>query len=129
MHSHWADERGAPSLEGGLHRDRQPALVLDVDLEVVLEVLADARDMGDRLDAQGLELVRVAHARELQQLGRVEGTAGQDHGAAVRLLDLAPAGRVLHANRARALEQDAADEGARDHLEVATANHRVQVGA
>ena len=47
------DERPAPQLRRGrLHRDRLERLVLDVDLEVVLEVGADAGQVGHDRDAE-----------------------------------------------------------------------------
>ena len=42
--------------------------VLDVDLEVVLQVLADAGQVVHDLDAERRELGRVADAGELEQL-------------------------------------------------------------
>ncbi len=44
------------------------ARVLDVDLEVVLQVLAHAGDVGDDRDAQPAQQLRVPHARQLQEL-------------------------------------------------------------
>jgi hypothetical protein len=62
-----------------LHRDRLLGGVLDVDLEVVLQVLADAGQVVHDVDAERLEVVRVADAGELQQLRRVDRAAAQDH--------------------------------------------------
>ena len=60
------DERSAPLLgRRRLHRDRLEALVLDVDLEVVLEVLADAGQVGHDRDAEGFQVGRRADARQL----------------------------------------------------------------
>jgi hypothetical protein len=53
--------------------------VLDVDLEVVLQVLADARQVVDDVDADSAELVRVPDTRELEQLRRVDGAAAEDY--------------------------------------------------
>ena len=58
-----ADERPLPLLQRGLHRHRLRARVLDVDLEVVLQVLADARQVVDDVDAERLELARVRRRR------------------------------------------------------------------
>ncbi len=43
--------------------------MLDVDLEVVLEVLAHAGEIRHHVHAERAELVRRAHARDLEQLG------------------------------------------------------------
>ena len=53
--------------------------VLDVDLEVVLQVLADARQVVDDVDAERLELAGVADPGELEQLRRVDRAAAEDH--------------------------------------------------
>jgi len=50
---------------------------------VVLEVLTDAGQILYDVDAQRRELVGVADARELEQMGRVERSAAQDHLARV----------------------------------------------
>ena len=52
------DPRLAPVGERRLHRDWLRALVLDVDLEVVLEVLADAGQVVDDVDPEGSQLRR-----------------------------------------------------------------------
>ena len=81
--------------------------MLDVDLEVVLQVLADARQVGDDLDPERAQLGRRADARELEQLRRVDRAAAQDDLAAARdLAPAAPGARVLDAGRAAALEHD-----------------------
>ena len=61
------------------HRDRLLRAVLDVDLEVILQVLADARQVVDDVDAERLELAGVADAGELEQLRRVDRAAAEDH--------------------------------------------------
>ena len=73
-----ADPRLAPSASAGcIETGCVP--VLDVDLEVVLEVLADAGQVVDDRDAERQQLRRVADARELEELGRVDRAAGEDH--------------------------------------------------
>ena len=58
-----ADLRPPPLLQRRLHRHRLRRCVLDVDLEVILEVLADGREIVDDVDAEWLELARIADAR------------------------------------------------------------------
>ena len=53
--------------------------MLDVDLEVVLEVLPDARQVVTRVDADRAQLPGVTDPGQLQQLRRVERAATQDH--------------------------------------------------
>ena len=52
----------------GCHRDRELAAVLDVHLKVILQVLADAGQVGHRADAEALELARVADSGKLEEL-------------------------------------------------------------
>ena len=52
--------------------------VLDVDLEVVLQVLAHAGEVVDHGDAERLQLRGVADAGQLEQLRRVDGAAAAD---------------------------------------------------
>ena len=54
------DPRPVPPQLGRRHGDGLPAAVLDVHLEVVLEVLADARDVGDDVDAVPPQLLGIA---------------------------------------------------------------------
>ena len=49
------------------------------DLEVILQVLADAGQVMDERDIGGAEVLAVADAGDLQQLRRVERAAAQDH--------------------------------------------------
>ncbi|MEH3076731.1 MAG: hypothetical protein PGN11_08605 [Quadrisphaera sp.] len=103
--------------------------MLDVHLQVVLEVLADAGQVDGAADAEGGEVGGVTDARELQQLGRAERPAAQDHLTGVdAALELAAA-QVVHAHRAGALHADAGHRGQRVHGEVLAVHHRVQVGA
>ena len=64
--------------QAGRDRDRLLGGVLDVDLEVVLEVLADAGQVVHEGDAELGEVLLVADAGELEQLGRVDRAAAQD---------------------------------------------------
>ena len=60
-----ADPRPVPPFDGRRHRHGLFAGVLDIHFEVVLQVLANTGDVGDDVDAQGLELAGIADAREL----------------------------------------------------------------
>ena len=74
-----ADERPLPLLQRRLHRHRLRARVLHVDLEMVLQVLADAGQVVHDVDAERRQLARVADAGELEQLRRVDRAAAEDH--------------------------------------------------
>ena len=52
--------------------------VLDIDLEVILEVLADARQVVARGDADRAQPPGVTDPRQLQQLRGVEGASTED---------------------------------------------------
>ena len=76
-------------LQARRDRDRLLGGVLDVDLEVVLEVLADAGQVVHERDAELGEVLLVADAGELEQLRGVDRAAAQDdlaggHAAASR---------------------------------------------
>ena len=123
-----ADERPSPQLEVSLHRYRLGACVLHVDLEVVLQVLADAGQVMDHRHPGGLEDLRRADPRDLKQLWGVERAATQD--------DFRPAGGLLRATTmaildaygAGSVEDDTLHRGPGDDREVLAAEHRVQVG-
>ena len=88
-----ADHRPVAPLQRGRHRDRLLAGVLDVDLEVILQVLADARQVGDHVDAVLAQQAGRADAGELEQLRRVDRPAAQDDLAGADLLRLTAAAR------------------------------------
>ncbi len=118
-----------PVLEVGRDRDRLRARVLHVHLQVVLEVLADAWQVLYHVDAEGFQLVGVAHARKLERLGRVDRAAAEDHLAGMHGGRRPSGTPVLHADRARAVEEDPRDQRPRSDPEVRPAEDRVQVGA
>ena len=71
----------------------------------------------------------LAHARQLQQLRRVDRPAAQDDLARVHPPDGPAPVRVLDADRARAVERHLRHQGARADVEVGPRHHGVQVGA
>ena len=75
--------------------------MLDVDLEVVLEVLADARQVGDDRDAERREVRRRPDARQLEQLRRVDRAAGEDDLAGLDRARCPPPGRSISTPIAR----------------------------
>ena len=131
-----SDKRPLPELQVGLDRHRFLAGVLDIDLEVILHVLADAGEMRHDLDAEPFQVPAVTDPRQLQQLGRVEGAAtGDDFLGRDRLrrsaLHAEPesALAVLDADRFVALEQDLVGLGPSLQRQIAPLlEHGVQVG-
>ncbi len=96
-----ADEGSPPHLQLRLQRHRLLAGVLHVDLEVILQVPADGRQVVHDGDVQPGEMRGIADAAELQQLRRVEGPATQDDfagrhrlGSAAPVLYSTPVARV-----------------------------------
>ena len=86
---------------------------------MVLHVLADAEQLMDHRHADLAEMLRVANARELQDMRRADRAGRKDHLApGVGALDLAAA-RKLDADRALALEDNAVDHRVGHELKVA----------
>ena len=85
--------------------------MLDVDLEVVLEVLADTGEVGHDLDAERPEWAAARRPRA-EQLRRVDRAAGEDDVACEDPLRRARRPVQATPTRAPALEQHAADERA-----------------
>jgi hypothetical protein len=77
-----ADHRLGDEVVVAVERDRQPAFLLDVDLEMILQVRPHARTVGDHGDGVLGEMRAGADAREHQELRRVDRGGRED--------DLAP---------------------------------------
>ncbi len=108
--------------------------VLDPDRQsrrvVVAQVLADARQRVAAFDAEGPQVLGIADARELQQLGRVVGAAGEDDFAPRAHLRVAPrpAAAVSDADGALAVQHEAGRQRAGSDLEVLALQGRTQEG-
>ena len=90
-----SSERGA-LVQGGDALD----LVGEAELQVVLQVLADARQLVAHLDAVRLQQLARADAGDLQQLRRADGAGRRGH--------LAPAARAASAAASQELDAGAA---------------------
>src|SRR5665213_234701 len=104
-------------------------LVDRADLQMILQILADARQLMRDADAERLQQLARADARYLHELRRADRARGQDHLA--RRLGIAR-DTVLHeldADRVLALEPDAARLSMRDDREVGPVQHGPQEGA
>ena len=108
----------APVVDHVVDGDRLGAAELHADLEMVLQVGADAGHVGDHRDAVAAQQIRRADAGKLQELRRIERAAGEDDlalgvgGARRRALT------ILNADGAPALEQDARRQRVELDLEV-----------
>ncbi len=95
---------------------------------MVLEVLADARQVGDDADPMLAQLRGRADPGEQQQLWRAECAGGEDRLLARRGHPGAAPLAVAHAGGAAAVDLDAEHLGARNDVEVVAAERRAQVG-
>ena len=108
-------------------------LVLHPDLQMVVQVRADAGEIVDRRDAARRDERRRAHARELQQLRRSDTARGQDRFAA-RLRETLAVARVgeLDAFGAQdaisAADAHAFDQRLGDDREIRPRQHRPEKG-
>ena len=71
---------------------------------MILEVLADARQVGDDLDAERAEVVGSSDPGELEELRRVERATAQDHLAGTDRLRPAATPLDLHARGSPVLD-------------------------
>ena len=110
-----------------VQRHRPPAAKREPGMEVVAEPLADTGQGVNGLDSKALEAVRIADARELEELRRVDGTGGED--------DLAPAAdgprRSVAANphrgRSPVLDRDGLDRRVAENREVAIPSEGAEI--
>ena len=129
QHPFEADLRLVPPLERRVQRDRLLALVLDIHLQVILQVLADTGQVEHDGNVEFLQPRTGADARALQQLRRRDRAAAHEHFAARMRGRTFAAAQVRDARRALAVEQDAIGERVRDDLEVRPHLRLVEVAA
>ena len=107
-----ANRRLVPPLERRVQRYRLQALELQVHLQMVLQVLADAGQLLHQRDAELLQQRTRANPRALQDLRRGDGAAAQQHfTACARNVGLLAATQVTYADGTLALEQHAVGDG------------------
>ncbi len=104
-------------------------LVHQRDLDVILQVAANAGQVGQDRDAVPLERLRRADARQHQQLRRIERASADDHLAPRAQLAFPPVLDEPDAHRAALLDDDPRDAHAGAHAQVAAMPGRPQVGA
>ncbi len=105
------------------------ARVAEHGVLVVLQVLADTRQVADHLDALAIQVLRRTDPRQQQELGRIDGAGSDDHLAHGGQLLGAALARDLDAGRSPGLHQHPAGQGAGDHRQVGPMGHRLQEGA
>ncbi len=104
-------------------------MVCDDDVDVVLEVLADAGQIVDHLDAGPCEFVRRSDARQQQELRRVDGAGAEhDFGRGIGLLHLAQP-QILDTDGAAVLDQQARRQYAGGQRQVRPVQDRAHEGA
>src|SRR5581483_4452029 len=85
---------------------------------MVAQVLSDARQVVAHLDAEALEALGLADARQLQELRRGDGAGAHDHLARGTRLALPAADGIAHAHAAAAVENEALGQRVRLDREV-----------
>ena len=123
-----ADERAVDHLVVRLGAHRLGAVVLHVDLEVVLQVVAHAGQVLLDLDASLFQHLAVTDAGQFQQLRGVEGAAAEDDLVGEDAVGLTLP-LVLHAHGLAVFNDDLRGVGASAHVQVLAVHDRVQVGA
>ena len=111
-----------------IERDRLPALHLEIDFQMVLQVGADARPVGHDLDALLPQMLGRADAGEHEQLRRVDRGGGEDHFGPGPHATHRAAGLVLDPNRAPVLHHHAADVGMGPERQVAALQRGLEIG-
>src|SRR5258705_4846222 len=95
---------------------------------MILEVLADARELVDHADAVLLQFVRRADAGKQQELRRTESAPAEDHLAARFRGLIAPLPVIAHTRRALAVEDNPGCRRAGDDGQIRPVHHRMQIG-
>src|SRR3982074_1388749 len=123
-----ADERAAHDRYLRIEGDRLAAGDLEVELQVILQVLAHTRQFAHHADAVGGEFGFRADASKHQQLGRADRTCTQDDLAPYAHLAKDAAAPIANADRPPPLEQYARGERVSTHRQIAASHRRPQVG-
>ena len=117
-----------PLTHGIVERQRLPAPQDEADEVVIVEIGADAGQVGNDRNPVRAQQLRRTEARQLQQLRRIECARGDDDlGVDHRDAPL-PADFVLDARCTLPIEQDARRQCYGDDLEVVPLAHRSEIG-
>jgi len=101
----------------------------DKRFEVILEVLANTREILHHVDPELAQFLSVTHSRELKQLRRVERSSAEDDLPSPDYGSAAPPRGDFDANGARALEDHPANERTGHHFQVLPAEDGLDVRA
>src|SRR5262249_34124487 len=96
---------------------------------MIAQVLADAGQRLTDLDAERLQALGLADARQLEQLGRVDRAAAHHDVAPGSRLALRAVHRIAHADAALAVEQQAVRHGAGLDVQVGPLADGIEIGA
>ena len=123
-----------------LNRHRLLGLVLDVDLEVILQVFTDAWHVCNHGNSEGLQVLAITDARQLQQLRAVERTPAQTPLSRPSIIDTPrpkkpPIAKLADLDTGSSLwllrvtEHHLVDLGPRHQGQIRAVKHRMEVGA
>ena len=123
-----ADKRALDEASMRKERDRLLGGDLKSEFEMVLQVFANAGPVGDDVDPERAQFRRRPHARQLQQLRRIDRPAAKNDLAPRPCRLLAPALPVTDADRTAPIEGDAGRQRMGDHLEVGAFHRGPEIG-
>src|SRR6266480_6993918 len=94
---------------------------------MVVEIVTDARGIGDYGDPVGLQERRRAKPGKLQQLRRIERAAGDNYLGIGAGATFFVAGKILYAGRTSAVEDNTRGERLRNHFKIGAAPRRLEI--
>src|SRR5262249_46940170 len=104
-------------------------LVDEPQLQMVLQIFADAGLVEHDRDAEALELIGAADTGELEDLHRADRAGGQNHLAAIARGSACTVLPPAHSSRARAVELDPLDQAIELDAQIGALEHRFEKGA
>ncbi len=116
------DEAARDEAGVAVERDRLLRGDLEIELEMVLQVLADPRTVGDDVDPEAPQLRRRADAGKFQELRRIDRPAAKNHLAPGLGQKFAPAAAVVDAGGPAAVEGDPRRQRMGDDREIRRAS-------
>ena len=101
---------------------------MKIEFKMVLQVCADTRTVGNQLDTVLTQLLCRTNARNLEQLHRIDRTAGQnDFAGCANLMPLAAA-FIFNANRTLAFKKDARCQRFFDDPQIGPFARTIEIG-
>ena len=115
---------------GGVQAEHVPVMraIAKDEIDMILKVLADTRQIEADIDACLLEFGAGPDAGQEQQLWRVERTAAEDHLAAGTKFEFLPSPPNHKSGSAVALEQNARRQRPRHHGQVRPGHDGMEIG-